>query len=107
MTKAGTFGARSAAISAGLTVRMVGNPQDHSPSRPKPARREIMPSFFLAALKVFASLTPLTLPNQPRRSGMYLKLGDRYGTTGEGGFEEYDGGWNATAGRVGAGARRV
>src|SRR5436190_5455619 len=28
---------------------------------------------------------PLTLPNQPRRSGMYLKLGDRYGTTGEGG----------------------
>jgi len=38
---------------------------------------------------------------------MYLKLGDRYGTTGEGGFEEYDGGWNATAGRVGAGARRV
>ena len=40
-----------------LTVRMVGNPQDHSPSRPKPARREIMPNFFLAALKVFASLT--------------------------------------------------
>ena len=31
---------------------------------------------------------------------MYLKLGDRYGTTGEGGFEEYDGGWNATAGRA-------
>src|SRR5712675_16622 len=96
MTKDGTFGARSAAISAGLTVRMVGNPQDHSPSRPKPARREIMPSFFLAALKVFASLI------QPRRSGMYLKLGDRYGTTGEGGFEEYDGGWNATAGRTNA-----
>ena len=53
-----------------------------------------MPSFFLAALKVFASLI------QPRRSGMYLKLGDRYGTTGEGGFEECDGGWNATARRA-------
>src|SRR5436190_14469150 len=45
---------------------------------------------------------PLTLPNQPRRSGMYLKLGDRYGTTGEGGFEECDGGWNATARRTNA-----
>jgi hypothetical protein len=36
-------------------------------------------------LKVFASLT---LPNQPRRSGLNLKLGDPYGTAGESGFEE-------------------
>src|SRR5712671_4038245 len=28
------------------------NPQDHSPPRPKPSRRDVMPSFFLAALKV-------------------------------------------------------
>src|SRR5712671_748266 len=40
----------------------------------------------LGGLEGLRVADPLTLPNQPRRSGMY-----RYGTTGEGGFEEYDG----------------
>src|SRR5712672_4683220 len=99
MTKAGPFGARSAAISAGLTVRMVGNPEPLAITTKASPTRDYA-ELLLGGLEGLRVGEPLTLPNQPRRSGMYLKLGDRYGTTGEGGFEECAGGWNATARRT-------
>jgi hypothetical protein len=55
MTEVGTCGVMSATVSAGSMVRESTNAQD------------------LEGLRV---ADPLTLPNQPRRSGLYLKLGD-------------------------------
>jgi hypothetical protein len=71
--------------------------QYHLPPRPKPSRRDMMPSFFLAALNFLLSVIDWRSPSS--RSALALTSRSvRYGTTGESGFEECDGGWNATAG---------
>jgi hypothetical protein len=69
----------------------MGRDQDHSPPRPKPSRIERTASFLLVALNFLLSVIDWRSPSSPAA---------RYGTTGEGGFEECDGGWNATAGRA-------
>src|SRR5712671_1543106 len=101
MTEVGTSGVMSVAVSAGSTVREAGKAQDHSPPRPKPSRREATLSLFLAALNFLLSVIDWRSPSS--RSALALTSRPvRYGTTGESGFEECDGGWNATAGRTNA-----
>ena len=52
----------------------------------------MMPSFFLAALNFLLSVIDWRSPSSQSTSRSV-----RYGTTGERGFEEFNGGWNATA----------
>ena len=58
------------AVSIALVLDVVGNSQNHSPPRPKPSRREMMPSFFLAALNFLLSVIDWRSPSS--RSALAL-----------------------------------